>query len=111
MEDETETDSGFTVPKYIRFARSLALVSGVTLGVAAGATVFTAAGCGQSCAGVCHLYGVAPANDASQPKDASAGPATDGASPDRTSSDGTLADGGTSGGPRPAPPFPATWLA
>jgi hypothetical protein len=106
MDDELITEGAFTVPKYVRFARSLALVSGLSVGVAAGSTVFTASGCGQSCAGVCHVYGVAPAIDAGQDQNA-----TKDSAPDGTPSDGMQADAGTSGGPLPAPPFPASWLA
>ena len=106
MDDELIPEGVFAVPNYILFARSLALLSGLTVGVAAGATVFTASGCGQSCAGVCHVYGVAPITDAGQDQTA-----TKDSAPEGTPSDGTQADGGTSGGPLPAPPFPASWLA
>src|SRR3954470_16620304 len=55
MDDERTPADGSTLPKYVRFARSLALVSGaaVGLGIAVGSTVFTAAGCDQGCTGIC----------------------------------------------------------
>jgi hypothetical protein len=102
MDDELLSEGAFNVPKYVRFARSLALVSGLTIGVAAGATVFTASGCVQSCGGCVGGYGVAPAIDAGQDQNATKDPPPAGTA---------QADAGTSGGPLPAPPFPASWLA
>jgi hypothetical protein len=106
MDDELDPEGAFIVPKYVRFARSLALVSGLTVGVAAGATVFTASGCVQTCGGCVGGYGVAPAIDSGQDQNA-----TKDAAPDGTPTNGAQADAGTSGGPLPAPPFPASWLA
>jgi hypothetical protein len=46
--DETNTPSEapFVLPKHLRFVRSLALVSGAAVGIAAGAVVF-GSGCGE----------------------------------------------------------------
>jgi hypothetical protein len=107
MDDAPTAADGSTLPKYVRFARSLALVSGaaIGLGIAVGATVFTAAGCGQSCMGFsCGSYGVAVDRDAS---------ANHGGSPDaQDAADGaSMTDAGTGGGPLPAPPLPDAWFA
>jgi hypothetical protein len=105
MNDESEGNAtGFAVPKHVRFARALALVSGISLSVAAGVTVFTTTGCDSGCAGICGgYYGVAPPLDGSQPGDASQ---------DRDADAGSPADAsGAGGGPLPAPPLPAAWLA
>jgi hypothetical protein len=98
--------------KYIRFARGLALVSGVAVGVAAGATVFTTASC--VCTGVCgdlgtRVYDAGLHEDAVH-EDATAGDrqfATDGSADVRP----PKFDGGAGGGPMPAPPLPPAWLA
>src|SRR3954470_5537739 len=61
MDDQLTPADGSTLPKYVRFARSLALVSGaaIGLGIAVGSTVFTASGCNQGCVGSpCGAYGV-----------------------------------------------------
>jgi hypothetical protein len=57
------SDAPFVLPKHLRFARSLALVSGAVIGIAAGAAVF-GSGCGQNCSGICGVYGVRPPVDA-----------------------------------------------
>src|SRR5437763_7908844 len=66
MDDARSAADGSTLPRYVRFARSLALVSGaaIGLGIAVGSTVFTAAGCSMGCTGICGVYGVAVDPDA-----------------------------------------------
>ena len=109
MNDETVPETGVKLPRYIRFARSLALLSGAAgFGFAAGVTLLTAAGCGQSCAGICGVYGVMPAVDAGQHVDqGGGGKALDGEALDGPVSTGT----GGAGGPLPAPALPPAWLA
>ena len=88
------------LPRYVRFARALALVSGGAIAIAAGATVFATSGCSTSCVGFCHgPIGVGLAPDASD-QSADAG------------DDATVAqpDGGAGGGPLGAPPLPSSWL-
>jgi hypothetical protein len=89
----------YVLPRYLRFARALALVSGAAVGIAAGASVLS---CSMSpthpCNGIC---GVVAMPDA-QAADAAGGPAD--ASP-------PAPDGGAGGGPMPAPPLPRSWLA
>jgi hypothetical protein len=112
-DDEATRSSGeaaLVLPKHIRFARSLALVSGAVIGLAAGAAVF-GSGCG-ACTGVCGAFGV----QGVQPYDAQYDRPVDRAS-DRA--DGAVDDGArdappdghAGGGPRPAPRLPADWLA
>ncbi|HXU02050.1 MAG TPA: hypothetical protein VN903_13850 [Polyangia bacterium] len=102
MDDARTTPDGSMLPKYVRFARSLALVSGATigLGIAVGSTVFTTEGC-MSCTGVCGDYYKEP--DASA--DHSANPDAEDAGEDGAP------DAGIGGGPLPAPPLPEAWLA
>jgi hypothetical protein len=109
MDDECTAADGSTLPKYVRFARSLALVSGaaIGLGLAVGSTVFTAAGCNQGCTGICGAYGVSVDPDASGQADHSVNPDAEDAGEDGA----PIADGGAGGGPLPAPPLPAAWLA
>jgi hypothetical protein len=45
----------YRLPKYIDWARRLALVSGAAAGVTAGATLFVGPGC-HSCVGICGFY-------------------------------------------------------
>jgi hypothetical protein len=106
--DETansSSDAPFILPKYVRFARSLALVSGAVIGIAAGAAVF-GSGCVQHCSGICGAYGVLPPVDAQVDHD---GGRADGAV-DADTRD-VPPDGHAGGGPRPAPRLPADWLA
>jgi len=103
-------DAPFVLPKHVRFARSLALVSGAVIGLAAGAAVF-GSGC-SSCSGICGVYGV----QGVQPYDAQYDRAVDRAD---ARADGAAdagarevpPDGHAGGGPRPAPYLPADWLA
>jgi hypothetical protein len=100
----------FVLPKHVRFARSLALVSGAVIGLAAGAAVF-GSGCG-ACSGICGVYGV----QGIQPYDAQYDTPVDHAD---ARADGAAdagareapTDGHAGGGPRPAPRLPADWLA
>jgi hypothetical protein len=106
---ESPSDAPFVLPKHVRFARSLALVSGAVIGIAAGAAVF-GSGCVHDCAGICGTFGV------QAPTDAEYDTAVD-QSGDRA--DGAVdadvrevpSDGHAGGGPCPAPRFPADWLA
>ena len=93
-------DVSFVLPKHVRFARSLALVSGAVIGIAAGATVF-GAGCSSNGASA---YPLDAQSD--RPVDrAGDGPDGSADAPDVAS------DGDSGGGPRPAPRLPADWLA
>ena len=104
-------DAPFVLPKHVRFAQSLALVTGAVIGIAAGTAVF-GSGC-SSCNGICGAYGVQgvqPALDAhyERPVD-HPGARADGAV---DAGDGEVPpDGHAGGGPRPAPRLPADWLA
>lgn len=117
-EAELEAEQGYVLPRYLRFARTLALVSGATVGISAGVAVISTSGC--SCAGICGApitTGVRPIpidaadvapdlggdTDADAARtdaivDAGAGDTVDGASD-------------TGGGPRPAPLLPRAWMA
>jgi hypothetical protein len=102
----------FVLPKYIRFARSLALVSGAAVGIAAGALLTTSA-C-TSCAGICGDQVYVPPRDAAT--DAVSGDARDAsdASSEASTTDALPPDGGAGsggGGPLPAPPMPPAWLS
>jgi len=129
--ETTETDPNkYVLPWYLRYARRLALLSGATVGIAAGVAVMSSSGCETGCTGVCGqisgtggaggMAGVVPNPDAHGfggaggvmgvivvPSDA----ATDGndaAHPD------AVVDAGaddTGGGPRPAPLLPRAWIA
>jgi hypothetical protein len=113
-DDELPSSSGevpFVLPKHVRFARSLALVSGAVIGIAAGAAVF-GSGChydvGSQCSSPCGTYGVQPGVDAQydRPVDHS-GDRADGSADAQE-----IASGGHGGGgPRPSPHLPAAWLA
>ncbi|HLK90942.1 MAG TPA: hypothetical protein VKZ18_13675 [Polyangia bacterium] len=111
--DETNDPSlemPLVLPKHLRFARSLALVSGAVIGIAAGAAVF-GSGCfegGLQCTGVCGVYGVQPRVDAhyDAPVDQQGGRA-DGSVDTKPE---VPPDGHAGGGPRPAPRLPADWL-
>ncbi len=107
--DDETTDSTadvpFVLPKHVRFARSLALVSGTVIGLAAGATVF-----GSGCLDVgAQVFGVQPPVDAQYEPVDHAGDRAD-ASVDSGAPD-VPPDGHAGGGPRPAPRLPADWLA
>lgn len=109
MDDENAPERGIQLPRHVRFARSLALLSGAAgVGFAAGVTLLTAAGCGQSCMGICGVYGVTASVDAGQHHDGGG----DGSVPDGEALDGPVNTGtGGAGGPLPAPPLPLAWLA
>jgi len=111
MDDAGTAGDGLALPKYVRFARSLALVSGATigLGIAVGSTVFTAAGCEMGCTGSpCGGgYGVPVNRDASGQADRSG----DSDAADAGEGGAPIPDAGTGGGPLPAPPLPDAWLA
>jgi hypothetical protein len=108
--DETTnspSDAPFVLPKHVRFARSLALVSGAVIGIAAGTAVF-GSGCGGPavCNGPCGFPGVRAATDAQYdtPVDRADGEADAGTRE-------VPLDGHAGGGPRPAPRLPPDWLA
>ena len=97
------------LPKHIRFARSLALVSGTVIGIAAGTAVF---GSGCMCTGVCGSFGVQGAQrfDAQYDRPVDhLGDRADGGADAGTRE--APPDGHAGGGPRPAPRLPADWLA
>jgi hypothetical protein len=66
MANEDDTDAAkagpYVLPRYLRFARTLALVSGATVGVASGISVISTSGCSSSCNGICGVMGVRPNN-------------------------------------------------
>jgi hypothetical protein len=99
-------DVPFVLPKHLRFARSLALVSTAVVGIAAGAAVF-GSGC-SSCNGICGVYGVQP------PVDAHLRPARDAGDGLDAAADATgqrvPPDGHAGGGPSPSPHLPPDWL-
>ena len=105
-------DVPFVLPKHVRFARSLALVSGAVIGIAAGAAVF-GSGCsdnGAQCFGSCGVYGVQPPVDAQYDRPVDhADDRADGAAD--AGAREVPPDGHAGGGPRPAPRLPADWLA
>ena len=106
--DAKSGEQGYALPSYLRFARSLALLSSVAIGVGAGVTVFTSAGC-QVCNG-------APCGDQPPPSFSDAGPvdhgpSMDGAPDGSEAADAEIPDAGAGGGPRLSPPAPAGWLA
>lgn len=102
-----EHEGSYVLPRYLRFARTLALVSGATIGIAAGAALISISGCESSCNGFCGhqiTMGVRPIPGS----DADAGAAPADAVVDAATSDGTS---DTGGGPRPAPLLPRAWTA
>jgi hypothetical protein len=117
-----ESDSGYIVPKHLRFARSLALVSGVAIGVAAGATVFTSVGCDNPeihvCNGFCTESKTKPFLGTSRELllTGTIAPAATLQSAPSDPVDGSVdsvlpVDGSVGGGPLPAPPLPRVWFA
>ncbi len=114
----------YVLPRYVRYARALALVSGAAIGIASGAAVISSSGCG--CNGFCGSSpGLPPIH-----RDSSVGPdtadaddgtvtdatVTDATAPDATAFDAALDAGSadasdTGGGPRPAPLLPRAWIA
>jgi hypothetical protein len=128
MADEDESTAAkagtFVLPHYLRFARTLALVSGATVGIAAGISVVSSSGC-SNCSGICGevmgvrpygtggaggLMGIRPPDmDASgiEPDAADAG---DTGTADATIDGGSADAGDDGGGPRPAPLLPRTWI-
>jgi hypothetical protein len=113
LDDEMTNSAGetpFVLPKHVRFARSLALVSGAVIGLAAGAVVF-GAGCGSNgtsaCYGTnCGLPGVQPTHDAHFDTKADlAAERADGSADARE-----VGSDGHGGGPTPSPHLPADWL-
>jgi hypothetical protein len=107
--DESDHPSiSYPLPKHVRFARSLALVAGAAIGIAAGAAV-VAAGCDSShnCNGFCGV--LAPTlmdagRDARPDGGVDSGRVTDSGHKD------AAFDGSKGGGPRPAPFLPREWL-
>jgi hypothetical protein len=99
--------SDFVLPKHLRFARSLALVSSAAVGITAGASLVMGGGCtcsGTPCGG--QVY-VPPNHDAAD----AVSNVPDASSSDASMADALPADAGAGGGPLPAPPLPLTWLS
>ena len=95
---ELETPE-FVLPRYLRYARTLALLSGAAVGIAAGVATISITGCVQTATG---SYPPPP----SRTQDSASDLASDGR--------GDPTDGGVDlagGGPRPAPRLPCAWLA
>jgi hypothetical protein len=112
-DDETNNAPGevpFVLPKHVRFARSLALVSGAVIGLAAGAAVF-GSGC-NSCSGICGAFGVQGVQtfDAQYDTPVSHADAHADAAVDAGARE-VPPDGQAGGGPRPAPHLPADRVA
>ena len=112
-----DREGSYVLPRYLRFARTLALVSGATVGIAAGVAVISISGCESTCSGFCGhqvTMGVRPipGSDAADVGNdlgggADAGAASADAVVDAATSDGTSETGG---GPRPAPLLPRAWI-
>lgn len=113
MANRAEPSPDRLLPKHVRFARVLALASGAAVGIAIGATVFTASGC-MTCTGICgdSVYGVRPPTQDAAADTRFQDAATDGPGPDRLAPppDAAVADGHGGGGPTYAPALPADWL-
>jgi len=106
MSERTE-ETGQLVPlsKHVHFARALAGLPRVALGIAAGATLLSMAGCGMSCNG---SYGAIPPPQHDAMVDhGHASVQADGGLPDAKPAPGT---GGHGGGPTLAPPLPTAWV-
>ncbi len=103
--ETTDAEASFYVlPRYLRFARTLALVSGAAVGIAAGVAVISTGGCETVCSGTpCPGQSLPPfpRKDASTDVSVDAGLSTP--APDAGSD--------TGGGPRPAPLLPRSWVA
>jgi hypothetical protein len=104
MADEpkpTETNGGaYVLPRHLRFAQTLALVSGAAIGIAAGAAVISTGGC-IPVAGIAYAPGVRVMST----------DAADVAPADAIVDAGTGDDASdTGGGPRPAPLLPLAWI-
>ena len=95
----------YVLPRYLRYARALALLSGAVVGVAAGAAAVSSTGC--TCSGT-----PCPGQSYQPPltRDAASDLESD-ARMDATqeAKDGAVDSGG--GGPRPAPRLPRGWIA
>jgi hypothetical protein len=103
----------FILPRYLRFAQALALVSsGVAVGVAAGAATVSTSGCVQNCTGTpCPgdpPYRPPPGKDASSDV---TGDAAGVAFGDASVDGGKTSGDASGGGPRPAPLLPRAWNA
>jgi hypothetical protein len=128
MADEDESTAAkagiYVLPHYLRFARTLALVSGATMGIAAGISVVTSSGC-SSCDGICGevmgvrpygtgggggSMGVRPPDMDASGVERDAGAAGDTGTADATIDGGSADAGDEGGGPRPAPLLPRTWI-
>lgn len=106
----TAAEVPFVLPKHVRFARSLALVSSAVIGLAAGAAVL-GSGC-SSCNGICGVYGVQGVQpyDAQYDRPVNHGDARADGAVDAGARE-VPPDGHAGGGPRPAPHLPVDWLA
>jgi hypothetical protein len=105
FESESSDPEGepIILPRYLRYARALALLSGAAVGIAAGMAAVSTTGC-SSCSGTpCGgpVYQPPPAQDAA----ANVG----GHSGSDAAVHGANDSGG--GGPRPAPRLPRGWIA
>ena len=101
-----DSSLSYLLPKHVRFARSLALVAGAAIGIAAGATVVGSAGCGpRVCNGFCGVMAATP-TDAGRDVRADGG-ADSGHATDSGHKDAGF-DGSNGGGPRPF--LPREWL-
>ena len=103
----------FILPRYLRFAQALALVSsGVAVGIAAGAATVSTSGCVQNCSGTpCPgdpPYRSPPNKDASSDVTGDAAGAAFG---DASVDGGKTSGDAGGGGPRPAPLLPRAWNA
>jgi hypothetical protein len=107
MNDRTEEKVQLVpLSKHVHFARALAGLPRVALGIAAGATLFTMAGCGMSCNG---SYGAIPPPQHDAMVDHGHADAhADGGLSHATPALGT--DAGHGGGPTLAPPLPTAWV-
>ena len=98
-------ENSYVLPRYLRYARALALVSGAAVGVSAGVLIVSGSGFVGCCSGTpCPGQTIQPRS-----QDASSDVASESQSDAMTSAapDGGDVDGG--GGPRPAPLLPPAW--
>jgi hypothetical protein len=107
-DEQGDSPISYLLPKHVRFARSLALVAGAAIGIAAGATVVGSAGCGpRVCNGFCGVMAPTPMDagrDAQPDGGVDSGRVTD------SGHEGAAFDGRNSSGPGPAPILPREWL-
>jgi hypothetical protein len=104
-----DSSLSYLLPKHVRFARSLALVAGAAIGIAAGAAVVGSAGCDSShnCNGFCGVLAPTPMDAG---RDTRSDSGVDSGHANDSDHKNAAFDGSNGGGPRPAPLLPREWL-